>query len=149
MKILLPIDESWCSEDAVTEVGERAWGSDTTVRLLHVIERFAPPAADLWYDAGGSLDLARYELTERNEETIKRIADQLRQHGLYVETVVRNGNPAKVIVDEAYEWDADLIVLGTHGYSLLARLLLGSTAQSVIDHAPCSIEVVREKQLPD
>lgn len=149
MKILLAVDESWCSENAVTEVGRRSWDSDTTVRVLHVLEKFVPPAADLWYDAGGSLDLAKRELSERYEEIIKQIADRLRQDGLRVETVLREGHPSKVIVEEADEWGADLIVIGSHGYSGLKRLVLGSTAQKVLDRAPCPVEVVQEKQKPD
>lgn len=145
MKVLLPIDESWCSENAVIEVGERSWGQDSTVRVLHVIEKFVPPTVDLWYEAGSSLDLTRFELTSRNEKIIKRVADLLRLHGLNVETVVREGDPSETIVDEAYEWGADLIVLGSHGYSGLVRFLLGSTTQKVLDQAPCSVEVVREK----
>ena len=48
-------------------------------------------------------------------------------------------------VDEATEWPADLIVLGSHGYTGLKRWLLGSVAQSVVAHASCSVEVVRGK----
>ena len=39
----------------------------------------------------------------------------------------------------------DLIVVGSHGYSGIKRWLLGSVAQSVVSHAPCSVEVVRHK----
>ena len=41
---------------------------------------------------------------------------------------------------------ADLIVLGSHGYTGIKRFLLGSVALSVVSHAPCSVEVVRRKQ---
>src|SRR5678816_1696491 len=134
MKILLAVDESWCSDHAVTEVGERSWDSNTTVRVLHVIEKFVPPAADLWYDAGGSPDFAKRELEERYDEMIRHIADRLGQSSLKVETVLREGRPPKMIVDEASEWGADLIVVGSHGYSPVTRLFLGSTAQKVLDH---------------
>jgi nucleotide-binding universal stress UspA family protein len=59
--------------------------------------------------------------------------------------VVRRGDPRSVILEEAKEWDADLIVVGSHGYTGIKRLLLGSVAQSVVSHAPCSVEVVRQK----
>jgi nucleotide-binding universal stress UspA family protein len=59
---------------------------------------------------------------------------------------VRYGDARSCIVDEAKEWGADLIVVGSHGYTGLKRLLLGSVAQSVVTHAPCSVEVVRGKQ---
>ena len=50
-----------------------------------------------------------------------------------------------MIVDEAKDWPADLIVVGSHGYSGVKRWLLGSVAQSVVSHAPCSVEVVRKR----
>jgi nucleotide-binding universal stress UspA family protein len=58
---------------------------------------------------------------------------------------VRQGDPRTVIIDEAKAWSADLIVVGSHGYTGIKRLLLGSVAQSVVSHAPCSVEVVRPK----
>ena len=57
-------------------------------------------------------------------------------------------NPRTVIIDEAKKWNADLIVVGSHGRTGLTRLLLGSVAQAIVVHGPCSIEVVREKQKP-
>jgi nucleotide-binding universal stress UspA family protein len=56
---------------------------------------------------------------------------------------VYGGDPRSVIVDEAQAWQADLIVLGSHGYTGIKKWLLGSVAQSVVSHAPCSVEVVR------
>jgi nucleotide-binding universal stress UspA family protein len=53
------------------------------------------------------------------------------------------GSPKGVIVDEAESWNADLIVVGSHGYPTWERLLLGSVSQAVVSHAKCSVEVVR------
>ncbi len=50
---------------------------------------------------------------------------------------------------EAKEWDADLIVVGSHGYMSLRRWLLGSVAQAVVAHAPCSVEVGRRKRVSE
>ncbi|PYT09057.1 MAG: hypothetical protein DMF60_03355 [Acidobacteria bacterium] len=58
--------------------------------------------------------------------------------------VVRDGDPRSVIVDEAKDWSANLIVVGSHGYTGVKRWLLGSVAHSVVSHAPCSVEVVRK-----
>jgi len=56
---------------------------------------------------------------------------------------VRHGDPRRVIVDQAREWGADLIIIGARGHSALERWLIGSVAQNVVAHAPCSVEVVR------
>ncbi len=53
--------------------------------------------------------------------------------------------PQKIILDEAAEWGADLIVLGSHGHRGVERFLLGSVSESVALHAYCSVEVVRSK----
>ena len=52
-------------------------------------------------------------------------------------------SPKEIILQEAAEWPADLIVLGSHGNSGLTRFLLGSTSEAVATHAPCSVEVIR------
>ena len=145
MRVLLAVDESPCSEEAVNEVGERAWTADTIFRVLHVVEKFVPPAQELWHDAGGDLERAKGEMAERSKEIVERTAAWLREQGLNAETAMRDGDPRKVIVDEAKEWGADLIVVGSRGYAGIKRLLLGSVAQAVVDHAPCSVEVVHRK----
>jgi nucleotide-binding universal stress UspA family protein len=146
MKILLAVDASEYSAEAVREVAERPWPPDTTVRVLSAVERVTPPAAEVWFDAGGSLERAQQEMTTRAEQLTAGVAEKLRTSGLRVETAVSDGDPRSVIVDEAREWGADLIVVGSHGYTGVKRWLLGSVAQSVVSHAPCSVEVVRRKQ---
>ena len=146
MRVLLAVDDSPYSEEAVREVAARTWPPDTTVRVLHVVEKFVPPAAELWYDAGGDLERAREEVKTRAAEILASVAERLRSSGLTVETALRDGDPRTGIVDEAREWSADLIVVGSHGYTGVKRLLLGSVAQAVVDHAPCSVEVVHQKQ---
>ena len=85
-------------------------------------------------------------MKERAERTTERAAEALRPSGLSVETVARDGDPRSVIVDEAKELSADLIIVGSHGYTGLKRWLPGSVARAVVSHAPCSVEVVRRKQ---
>ena len=147
MRILLAVDGSEYSAEAVKTVAERPWPAGTTVRVLTAVEPFVPPAAELWYDAGGNLERAQREMTARAEQLTAGAAETLLARGLTAERAVRDGEPRSVIVDEAKEWDADLVVVGSHGYTGLKRWLLGSVAQSVVGHAPCSVEVVRRKQI--
>ena len=60
-----------------------------------------------------------------------------------IESEVERGRASRVIVEAAADWDADLIVLGSHGYGFWERNLLGSVSDSVVHHAPCSVMVVR------
>ncbi|HXI92958.1 MAG TPA: universal stress protein [Blastocatellia bacterium] len=83
-----------------------------------------------------------YQALRRTDRSGCRFAAKKR---ITAETVVRPGDARSVIVDEAIEWSADLIVVGSHGYSGIKRWLLGSVAHSVVSHAPCSVHVVRKR----
>jgi len=70
-------------------------------------------------------------------------ADRLAAAGLTPEIDVRHGDPAHEIIRAATDWEADLIVMGTRGRTGLERLLLGSVARKVLQHAPCSVLIDR------
>jgi nucleotide-binding universal stress UspA family protein len=70
-------------------------------------------------------------------------AAELRPAGLKVSCVVKEGDPKHLLVEEAERWGAHCIFVGTSGLNRLQRLLLGSVSQAVVNHAPCSVEVVR------
>jgi nucleotide-binding universal stress UspA family protein len=145
MKILLAVDDSKYSAAAIKEVAERTWPPKTSVRVLSVVQPVPPPAAELWYDASGVPERIEKELRNRAAGLTKKAASKL-GHSLKVESVVLVGDPRSVIVDEARKQSVDLIVMGSHGYTGLKRLLLGSVASYVVSHAPCSVEVVRKKE---
>ncbi|SRR5258706_5721263 len=148
MKILLAVDESEYSAAATKEIAKRPWPKGTTVRVLTVVEPFPPIAIEPWYDGGGQESLVRIgkEVRKRARDLTKKIAASLRRKGIKTQVAVREGDPRSRIVDEAEKWAADLIVTGSHGYTGIKRLLLGSVASSVVSHAPCSVEIVRPKK---
>jgi nucleotide-binding universal stress UspA family protein len=59
------------------------------------------------------------------------------------EVLIKSGAPAEIIVQTAQERNCDLIVMGTHGYSAIADVLIGSTAKWVVRHSPVPVLVVR------
>jgi len=63
--------------------------------------------------------------------------------GVPVNTCEARGKAASAIIDEAAEWNADLIVVGSHGHGFWGRAFLGSVSDEVVHHAPCSVMVVR------
>ncbi len=77
------------------------------------------------------------------EQELGVYATELRERGLEVEALVREGYPATVIIDEAESQRADLIVIGTHGHTGLKHLLLGSIAERVVQKAPCPVLTVK------
>lgn len=145
MKILLAIDESRSSEEAIREVEERFAKSDVTVRVLHVVAKFVPPAASLW-DAGGSPEAARAEVVNQFRAVVEKAVERLKAHGFVAEGIVKDGNPGKMIVREAKEWDADLIVIGGARHGKLHSIVTGNIPQYVFNHALCSVEIVHGKE---
>jgi nucleotide-binding universal stress UspA family protein len=72
-----------------------------------------------------------------------RVRDLLRKDGVAADSVVKEGNPAKAIVDAAAENECDLIVVGSHGRTGLDRILIGSVSQQVVVQAKCPVMVVK------
>jgi nucleotide-binding universal stress UspA family protein len=104
---------------------------------------------ELWHGAGGNLEQARQEIKDRSKQLAEGAADWLREQGLTVETAVRDGAPGPAVVEEAREWGADLVVIGSRGHTGLRRLIEGSTSRYVVDHAPCPVEVVHSQEVKE
>jgi universal stress protein A len=67
--------------------------------------------------------------------------------GIKVKAYLRVGYPFEEIVLMANDPQVDLVLIGSHGRSGIKRLLLGSTAERVVQHAPCPVLVVKERSL--
>jgi nucleotide-binding universal stress UspA family protein len=145
MRILLAVDGSAPSQDAIEEVAARSWPTGSMARVIFVVRHYVPPATELV--PGGLTPQDVLQQHERDaQQIVDRAAERLTRSGLSVDTAVRQGDPRTVIVDDAADWGADLIVMGSHGHTGLTRLLLGSVTQAVVAHAPCSVEVVRKRR---
>jgi nucleotide-binding universal stress UspA family protein len=146
MRILLATDGSEFSLRAAHSIAERPWPDDSEFRIASVVERVMP-AADPWY-AAGAVARRRNEVSVKNCEEAVSAAEQIvAQTGFKTETAVLDGNPKKRIVEDATEWGAHLIVVGSHGRRGLTRYLLGSVSEAVAMRAQCSVEVIRDRSL--
>ena len=109
-----------------------------------------PPPSALQTVGALGRELAR--LSKQLEDTATRelpkIATQEECAGLDVEEVVAHGDAASEIVRVARERNVDLIVISSHGRTGLGRILFGSTAESVVRHAPCPVLVVKPPEEP-
>lgn len=154
MKILLAIDGSPCSEAAVREVAARQWPERSVVKILSVVTVPLPdvPLDPFFVTYAAHLEMKKKERT-RLEELVERTSSELPKHvvskELHIETAVIDGSPKQVIVEQAEQWGADLIVVGCHGFGPVKRFLLGSVSQAVAVHAPCSVEIVRLRHAPE
>ena len=144
MKILLAIDGSTCSDAAVEEVARRPWPAGSFVKVLTALETPMPPTPETWAIPGNYFQELDAALRKQGENIVNDALQKLKSNKtLSADAVLAPGSPRPVILDEAENWGADLIVLGSHGYGTWKRFLLGSVSQAVVSHAKCSVEVVR------
>ena len=129
LRIVIAIDGSIDSTNAVEAVLRRDWLPETSVRLVSAVESLP-----------FSVLLAELPQAERLRE---HAAAHLKEKGLHVSTVVEFGRAKSVIVEEAEKWGADAIFIGAKGHRLMERVLLGSVSYAVAARAHCSVEVVR------
>ena len=80
-------------------------------------------------------------LKEQSEENLKEF-DRLNDEDIKITHVIREGSPAKVILEVAGEEDVDLIVMGSSGRSGFDRFIMGSVADKVVNSAKCAVLVV-------
>jgi nucleotide-binding universal stress UspA family protein len=142
-KILVPIDFSEPSRKAMQYALSFGRQFNAEVLLLHVIEFTPLPAPPL---AVVQDETTRAKLHESSAKELAAWRDSIRGQARVLASV-RDGLSAHTeIVKAASEGNVDLIILGTQGRTGLAHLLIGSTAERVVRHAPCPVLVVRERE---
>ena len=137
-RIVVATDFSDVSLRALETAFSLALESDATVYLVHVLESLARVDPFLGWVSPS--------LAEPYEEVMDRLATLIpenRHRDVTIERVVETGIPAKTIADLARKKGADMIVVGTHGRTGIARMLMGSTAESLLREAPCQVLVVK------
>ena len=146
-RVLCPIDFSDYSRRALDHAIAIARWSEATVTALHVFSP-APVAAF----GPGPVVLEPIVLTPVDRDQLlaetKAFAETESARGITIEAVVRQGNTAGEILEQATSMKADLLVIGTHGRSGFERLLLGSVAEKVLRKANCPVMTVPRRH-PD
>ncbi|MES2679429.1 MAG: universal stress protein [Bacteroidota bacterium] len=146
MKVLLATDGSPYSERAVKEISERKFPENTEVRIISVYETASLPQK---MEPMGTLREYHAEMDKKAREYAESVAENaaglLREKdpALSVTTAVIAGSPKRAILNEAEEYGANLIVMGSHGYGAVKSFLLGSVSHGVVLHATCSVEIIR------
>ena len=142
-KILVPIDGSLTSNRGLVEAVQLAKNQHATLRLVHVLdELILGPGAEAVVYLGNTVDLLR----EAGKQVVAKAEAVVRDSGLKSESVIleiMGGRAADSIVEEANDWGADLIVLGTHGRRGAKRLVMGSDAEEIVRTTPVPVLLVR------
>ena len=148
-RILVPTDFSPPSEAALEYARILAAKFGSTLRILHVVD---DPAASSEFVADGfapSTEEIRTRLVEqarRRLDHLLNLVDRSR-YNAHADAVI--GVPAEAIIDFASATGTSLIVMGTHGRTGLAHLLMGSVAEQVVRTAPCPVLTVRQVAVAD
>ncbi len=138
--VLVPLDASPQAMDAVTHAIETF--PDARLTLLTVIdpieagyraEAVLPSYSESWYE----------NQKEAAEDRFEEARDLAAEADVEITTETEVGRPSRIIVEYIEDQDVDHVVMGSHGRSGVARILLGSVAEAVVRRSPVPVTIVR------
>ena len=141
-KILVPIDFSEFSYKSLDYAAAFAEQSGAEIILLHVVP--------LTYVNTELVAFDYSEISKRAAETSREELEKVAKNRLPgkpgAQLATRIGRPVEEIIGAAQDFDADLIIMSTHGYTGLKHAFLGSTTENVVRYAPCPVLTVRQNE---
>ncbi|MES3004182.1 MAG: universal stress protein [Pseudomonadota bacterium] len=148
-RILVPVDASETSNRALAAAIEMAQAFNARLRLLHVVEVSSYLAGIDMYGAYSGEVIAA--MTRAGEKTV---ADGLRiaqAAGVEADCMVHDkfGALGESVATAAKLWDADLVVVGSHGRRGIGRVLMGSGAEQIVRLSPVPVLVIRAASASD
>lgn len=150
MKILLAVDGSIPSAWATNLARTLPLAGRAEIVIMHVV--FVDPVTKMLFSGPMRSAYSRAVRTEIDrlsaaaKPLLERVAARLRPHFAAIRTLLDVGQPAERIIARAREERSDLIILGSRGLGRIRRLLLGSVAQKVSLHAPCSVLIAKRRR---
>jgi nucleotide-binding universal stress UspA family protein len=144
LKILIAYDGSSCADAALADL--------TRARLPREAEAVVMTVAEQWLIPPRSYGMVETTFSKSASRTVAKAMSLARQAGERISSLfpswkvqaeAASGSPARLVIEKADDWPADLIVVGSHGCSALSRSLLGSVSNKVVTEARCSVRVAR------
>jgi len=147
-KILVPIDGSPTAARGLDEAIKVAQLTGASLRLIHVVEllNFTTCIEPVGIYASDAIAV----VTRAGAEVLERGKFHAAAKGIAVETALLDNLSLRVseqVIDQAKTWNADLIVIGTHGRRGVGRLMLGSDAEEIVRSAPVPVLLVRATEV--
>jgi nucleotide-binding universal stress UspA family protein len=144
MRVLYATDGSEQSAAAGRLVASMAWPAGSSVRVVCAVDAgaafFGAPLAPA---VPANADLLEQQLRDDGKRIVEAAVAELSSANVAVDCMVADDRPATAVVEEARDWPADLIVMGSRGHGQIASMVLGSVSAEVVDHAPCPVLVAR------
>ncbi len=143
-KILVPVDGSETATTGLIEAIKIAKNQGGKLRILHVVNELI---LDYAFGSGMYANTVIESMRSDGQKILNDAEAMARQQGLEPEGVLiesNGGRAAQFIIEQAKEWPAELIVMGTHGRRGIRRLALGSDAEIVVRGATMPVLLVRQ-----
>jgi nucleotide-binding universal stress UspA family protein len=144
VRVVLAVDGSEPSMLAADKILERPWPKGSAIHIVtavdaRIVTAIAFPSAAIkkWFHEKDQDPLA---WALRMHESLQK---KMEHAGLIVSTLVKEEDPKDVLLDEAADWGADCIFLGSRGLGLGERLFLGSVSSAIAARAHCSVEIIK------
>ena len=144
-RLLVPLDLEEPNPPALAKAEAIARRNGSEVTLVHVLEPFIQGVQGI-DGIVPTVEEVNFQLLEQAKQRLERIRAEVAAKGVNCHAIVEMGKPWHIIVEVARKIAADLVVISTHGRKGLQHVLMGSTAERVVQHASCSVLVVRDSR---
>jgi nucleotide-binding universal stress UspA family protein len=143
---LVPIDFSDHSKKTIEYAAQLAALTGASIKVLHILQIPEYPRAFIrgFTSNPTCLSVSWRRQTRTRTNRSRKVIGEILAKGLQAQSMLRVWNAYEEIVSVANEMDVGLIVIGSHGYRGLGRLLLSSTAERVLQYAPYAVLVVKD-----
>ena len=145
-KILVPVDGSDCSSEAIEYAVNLAAKHNSEICLVFIVPTSVWNYYLMTEDWSPVLVCTMRDMEEEGERLLLSALTSVKEAGTDARAQLDYGRPAAKIVQIAKEESSDLIVIGRSGRGLIARLLFGSVCDEVASKAPCPVLIVKERQ---
>lgn len=142
-RLFVAIDFSPSSDEALRHAHERAASTGAQLAVCHIVPNEL--RSNLLFPQISRITALKFPLEVKYiaEAASGRVTETTGRSQGEFELIIDDGTPQALILDRAEQWQADLIIVGSHGQTSAAHALLGSVTHSVIRHAHCPVLIVR------
>lgn len=144
-KIYCPVDFSEPSYEALERASDLAEHFGGKLRVVHVIQQYPAYATAAHAGVGFSVEEYKESMTEKSRESMKKAVSEHVSDRVEAEHEILYGDPAKEVLRDAKEWGTEMLVISSHGWTVLEEIFFGSVAEKILRHSRMPVLVVPRK----